>query len=511
MGMFCVICEQTRCVYTRTARTTFQENCAPDMQRKIINLMGQIGVTKSQKLRLGGVAQTKAKFENSNETTAGAGRRNFQSSITQDIFRNFVGKGQIPFEESYSKVLEWLYNISKCEFMELDGQGNNWYEMVALGSRLISKIVNHNGSAAFMDVCMVEPDILVQSEEEHLNQFVIQANLPNWKNPHMDVTANQLLEAKEVFEETTNKRVKLSKAHEAVFEIIHASGNVGVTYRAIRSINIDTDHDTILDKLDSLNRIHLVGFDQHRYVSSENIGPWVIEGQMIYRNEITNFTPSIKAIRDELEEAQIQRTLSGAKYFQVRSQKAQKELRETILNPGPNPSKKTCDSGLNEFLKSFVISEDSMDYTLDVKNAKFRIRPWHRIDGSIEFPLMAKYLHGIYVHIQQYPGTTFNKLCDAFGAPLDKCSLSDLLEYLERNGAIARHKLKLDVSEVSQPLWRSSGFQKEIEVIDDESFRYNAEHDCKHPIDIDENVWFEPLIHGINVVGHWDTSVIPKY
>merc|ERR1712178_423665 len=150
MGMFCIICEQTRCVYTRTARTTFQ------------------------------------------------------SSITQDIFRNFIGKGQIPFEESYSKVLEWLYNISKCEFMELDGQGNNWYEMVALGSRLISKIVNHNDSAAFMDVCMVEPEKLVQSEEnDHLNQFIIQANLPNWKNPHMDSKANSLLEAKEVVEETS--------------------------------------------------------------------------------------------------------------------------------------------------------------------------------------------------------------------------------------------------------------------------------------------------------------------
>ena len=66
MGMFCIICEQTRCVYTRTARTTFQENCSPDIQRNIINLMAQIGVTKSQKLRLSGVAQTKAKFENSN-------------------------------------------------------------------------------------------------------------------------------------------------------------------------------------------------------------------------------------------------------------------------------------------------------------------------------------------------------------------------------------------------------------------------------------------------------------
>ena len=41
-------------------------------------------------------------------------------------------------------------------------------------------------------------------------------------------------------------------------------------------------------------------------------------------------------------------------------------------------------------------------------------------------------------------------------------------------------------------------------LIDDQSFRFKSELNCAHPVDLDEDVWYEPLVFGINVVGHWD-------
>ena len=99
-------------------------------------------------------------------------------------------------------------------------------------------------------------------------------------------------------------------------------------------------------------------------------------------------------------------------------------------------------------------------------------------------------------------------LNDTFGAPLDKCALMDILVYFEANGAIARHLMVTEFSDTRKPLWKEVEDDdldtRPVDVIDDQSFRFRAELNCAHPIDLEEEVWYEPLVFGINVVGHWD-------
>merc|ERR1711964_439378 len=135
--------------------------------------------------------------------------------------------------------------------------------------------------------------------------------------------------------------------------------------------------------------------------------------------------------------------LRGIRYNWKVTSKYRRQRQREFIYPTPQPkSKSNLDLDLSEFLENFTdtLEDNSDEHTIDAKMAGFRVRPWHRIDGIIEFPMMARFIHGIYVHIQQSPGVTFKTLVDLFGAPLDKCSLMDILVYLEVNGAIARHK-----------------------------------------------------------------------
>ena len=80
----------------------------------------------------------------------------------------------------------------------------------------------------------------------------------------------------------------------------------------------------------------------------------------------------------------------------------------------------------------------------------------------------------------------------------------DILEYLEGNSAIARYEFKCQKQVIDSWGW---GGEKSLEgfvKIDRGSFIKKANSDNMHPLDLNEECWFEPLVHGISLCGSWD-------
>ena len=322
-----------------------------------------------------------------------------QSTINSELFRPYFGRNQLPFEEDYTKVLEWLYSVSKREIFNLDISGNIWYEMVGLGYQTLIKCstVNHS------ELETHSPDVLLEGDEA-LNAFKVTATLPLWKSPKLDQKYDSGLIAKPI-EKPKHKKKKRENQSEIdnFYEIIQNSGVVGVSYKALNSIKTILPSDKIISHLLDDAKIHEVGFSEHRYVSKENIAPWTIQTQKIkFRPEKEK--SNSKEVLDMSIEIKDEKNLLKVSHsdFARNTKPGKYEARSA-----PNEMDVGSEKELKSAIRSFPsLAELEVGDHIEVENVTLRPRVWQKVSGDIEFNLMSKYVHGIFIAIQQQPGIT---------------------------------------------------------------------------------------------------------
>lgn len=297
----------------------------------------------------------------------------------------------------------------------------------------------------------------------------------------------------------------------------------------------------ILEK-DTISQLHDIGFserrerklkkkllEQNKLIANE--GKQVVNKNKLSLNTVkskSSNTKNTKNQKDNTNTANSNSNIHGNRYYN-----------EALNQNNPLLADLEQDSQFNQNLFQEIspyfskfIDPNNHQKIYGTKPAKIRPRPWNKTLNCLDFSLMDRYLNSIYSYIMKKPGITFSCLCEQFGKTMDRCSLMDLLLYLENENAIVRHVFKepttsdsdlMSLKEAEPKMnslseWSNSTstekstphvskFYNLDQLILEDDFIDCEKIDTLHPIDLHENCWFEPVIFGNYLVSLWDKKV----
>ncbi|XP_071452736.1 general transcription factor 3C polypeptide 1 isoform X2 [Hetaerina americana] len=294
----------------------------------------------------------------------------------------------------------------------------------------------------------------IQSElmENVLMQLKSSAILPDGYTPFLDLRKKYL--------EQGASALDWKYAGEIINYVGHAK-EVGVTVKELREkFGNNSGSVSLVQHLSIIanERVFIrAGVNCMRYVHYEYIKPWVVQSNKLLRLQRENIHPTEVKLMNLGRGAKSPKkptldtdgeTTEKAQTAAVEEQPTNSSAKsasegDPMSPPTPKRSKGRMAKSTDHFAENLPDVEDQ-DLNSSENRIKVLIKPWIRVDGSLNRRVLDRFLGAVLGHILLYPGITLEDIGERFIPALQPCHTRELVEILSDLKCISLGALKME-------------------------------------------------------------------
>lgn len=182
------------------------------------------------------------------------------------------------------------------------------------------------------------------------------------------------------------------------------------------------------------------GVTSTRYIHYLHVRPWIVKSYSVHHSERRCVPPSsVMAMElDEIEGSKIQDDSVQERGIEDKEEIDSEKVHETVEEIMQNLPKEATKFGRH------IIKKGSQNIPVLKQNMNLLLRPWFRVDGSLNRRVLDKLLGSVLGHVMLTPSCTLKCLMSRFSPALQPQHIKELAEILQEMDCI--HMLATKVS-----------------------------------------------------------------
>lgn len=228
---------------------------------------------------------------------------------------------------------------------------------------------------------------------------------------------------------------------EGLVKLARERKEIGVSIKEIRDC-FGGGHE-VAKVISSLVERHILlrsGVTSTRYIHYLHVRPWIVKSYSVQRSERCSVTPTnvIAMELSETEGSEIQKDNLEEKRAENSEEVDGRKVHEHVEEIVQRLPKETTKFGRQ------IIKKGSQNAPILKQNMNLVLRPWFRVDGTLNRRVLDKLLGSVLGHIMLTPGCTLKCVMNRFSPALQPQHIKELAEILQEIDCI--HMLSVQVS-----------------------------------------------------------------